>query len=151
METYRAKIARLEAKRDRALRQAPFRFFLNRLLVPLMVLAIACFRSEHMRQFVDHVRNALSSGSFDSLWSVLGDDLVSLAVLSLASVVWGRALWRLWRRPPPAKGDLWAYSDRCDYDSDDDPRVVQAKINALQAQNADPDTEVTPGARRASP
>jgi hypothetical protein len=139
METDGAKIARLEAKRDRALRQAPFRFYLSRLLVPLIVLAVACFRSERLHQFVAHVRGALSSGTLDSLWSALGDDLLSLALLSLASVVFGRAAWRLWRFPPPAKGDLWAYSDRCSYDSDDNPREVQARIDALRARNARPE------------
>jgi hypothetical protein len=49
--------------------------------------------------------------------------------------VFGRAAWLLWRVPPPASGDLWAISDRCQYDSDDDdPRVLQAEIDALRAQ-----------------
>jgi hypothetical protein len=43
----------------------------------------------------------------------------------------------LWSRTRPAKGDLWAYADRVDYESgSDDPRVLQARIDALRARPA---------------
>jgi hypothetical protein len=34
------------------------------------------------------------------------------------TIVAGYASWRMWIAPPPAPGDLWAYSDRLRYDGD---------------------------------
>jgi hypothetical protein len=135
METYRAKIARLEAKRDRALRSAPRLYLLQLLWKPLILLvfAVICFAGLH--QFVDHFR-------LGSPWSTL-NELVYLAMLGLVSVLFGRAGWLLWRVRPPANGDLWAYADKINYESDDDydPHVLQARIDAIRAQNADQDAE----------
>jgi hypothetical protein len=118
--------ARLEVRRDRFLRSAPKRYLLQLLWTPLMLVVIAVFCFAYLHQVVAHL-------GVDPPWSTL-NHLVYLAMLGLALAVFGRAAWLLWRVPPPANGDLWAISDRCEYDSDDDPRVLQAKIDALRAQ-----------------
>jgi hypothetical protein len=115
-------IARLEVRRDRFLRSAPKRYLLQLLWTPLMLVVIAVFCFAYLHQVVAHLGLTLNH-------------FVYLAMLGLALAVFGRAAWLLWRVPPPANGDLWAISDRCQYDSDDhDPRVLQAKIDALRAQ-----------------
>ena len=118
--------ARLEVRRDRFLRSAPKRYLLQLLWTPLMLVVIAVFCFAYLHQVVAHL-------GVDPPWSTL-NHLVYLAMLGLALAVFGRAAWLLWRVRPPANGDLWAISDRCECDSDDDPRVLQAKIDALRAQ-----------------
>ena len=121
------KIARLEARRNRSLRGAHRRYLLQLLWKPLIFVMVAVFCFAYLHQSVADLR-------LDPPWSTL-NHLVYLAMLSLASVVFGRAAWLLWRLPPPANGESWAISDRCVYDdSDADPRVLQAKIDALRAQ-----------------
>jgi hypothetical protein len=120
-------IARLEARRDWFLRSAHKRYMLQLLWKPLIfvVFVIICFGSLH--EFVTDLR-------LDPPWPTL-NHLVYVAILGLAAAVYGRAGWLLWNVQPPADGDFWAISDRCRYeDSDDDPRFLQARIDALRAQ-----------------
>src|SRR5258705_10090321 len=67
-------------------------------------------------------------------WPSLLRYLGTLAVLGVGAASTGHAFWHAWIAPRPARGDLWAYSDRVGYEGDS-PRDIQARIDALRAQS----------------
>ena len=57
-----------------------------------------------------------------------------LRLLGVGAASTGHAFWQAWIALRPARGDLWAYSDRVGYEGDS-PRDIQARIDALRAQS----------------
>src|SRR5215469_11874611 len=94
------KIARLEARRDRRLRSAPFAFFMTRLVTVLSFLVVAGAFSLSLRRVLLAAPSDLKTLTVD------------IVLPGFAVVLFGFAFWRVWFRPPPAPGDLWAYADR---------------------------------------
>jgi hypothetical protein len=69
-------------------------------------------------------------------WLTLIRYVGAAALSGVAAAGFGYGSWRVWIAPRPARGDLWAYSDRVAivYDGDS-PRQLQARIDALRAQS----------------
>jgi hypothetical protein len=110
------------------LRMAPFTFFARRLVMPLFfVMGIALFPGVLFSRPSDW-------SSSDTIFPPL-PPIAVLGICAGGTACVGYACWRLWNAPPPAQGDLWAYSDRLGYDGDS-PRDIQARIDALRAQLA---------------
>jgi hypothetical protein len=105
-------IARLEARRDAVLRQAPRAFAFRRVFAPVMFLLLL-----------------VQLGAA----ALFHPDKLSLATGLLIGgfLLWlGSMVWRTWIHPP-AKGDLWGYADTIGYDGDS-PREIQRKIDVLR-------------------
>jgi len=119
----RRKIARLEARRDRELRIAPTLFYVRRTVVLMFLFVVTV-------QFLT-VLFSLSSGRPSPYEHPHG----FLLLFGACAAGLGYWSWRVWSVPPPADGDLWAYSDLVgsQYEGDS-PRDLQARIDTLRAQ-----------------
>lgn len=130
------KIARLETRRDRMLRNAPFAFFMTRLVTALFFLAITVVFSLSLRRLLLAPPSDLKTL------------IVNIVLPGLLVFLFGFAAWRVWFRPRPAPNDLWAYADRVEWDGNG-PRDIQRRIDALRAQSVGADKECNARGQRA--
>jgi hypothetical protein len=111
-------IARLEAERDRLLQAAPSVFYFHRVMMwslsALMITSLLLYPFSLQPSPDERMGILLFCGVF-------------VATLGYWS-------WRAWTAPPPTDRDQRAYSDRLDYEGNDSPRNLQARIDALRAQ-----------------